>query len=46
LFDTDARDPWTLAATAVVLMLVALAAASVPAARGTRIMPNQALRDQ
>ena len=30
LFDTDARDPWTLAATALVLMLVALAAASCP----------------
>jgi putative ABC transport system permease protein len=46
LFDTDARDPWTLAITAVILMLVALAAASVPATRGTRIMPIQALRVQ
>jgi len=44
LFDTDARDPWTLAATAAMLMLVALTAASVPARRGTRITPIQALR--
>jgi putative ABC transport system permease protein len=44
LFDTDARDPWTLAATAAVLMLVAVAAATVPARRGTRIAPVQALR--
>jgi putative ABC transport system permease protein len=44
LFDTDARDPWTLAMTAIVLTVVALAAASVPARRGTRITPIQALR--
>jgi ABC-type antimicrobial peptide transport system permease subunit len=44
LFDTDARDPWTLAVTAIVLTLVALGAASVPARRGTRITPVQALR--
>lgn len=46
LYDTDARDPWTLAATAVVLLAVALLAAAVPALRGTRIMPTQALREQ
>jgi putative ABC transport system permease protein len=46
LFETDARDPWTLAITAVTLMAVALAAAAVPALRGTRITPVQALRVQ
>jgi putative ABC transport system permease protein len=46
LFDTDARDPLTLAGTAAVLMVVAVAAASVPAVRGTRIAPVQALRVQ
>jgi putative ABC transport system permease protein len=46
LFDTNARDPWTLLATALVLTIVALAAASIPARRGTRIMPIQALRVQ
>jgi putative ABC transport system permease protein len=44
LFETSARDPWTLAATALVLTLVAVAAAVVPAVRGTRITPVQALR--
>jgi putative ABC transport system permease protein len=44
LFETDARDPWTLAMTSVVLALVAIVAASVPAVRGTRIAPVQALR--
>jgi putative ABC transport system permease protein len=43
LFDTDARDPWTLAITAIVLTVVALAAASIPARRGTRVAPMQAL---
>ena len=46
LYDTDARDPWTLGLTALVLLSVALLAAMVPALRGTRIMPIQALRVQ
>jgi putative ABC transport system permease protein len=46
LFDTDARDPWTLALTALVLMIVAVVAAVVPAVRGTRVSPIQALRVQ
>ena len=46
LFDTDARDPWTLALTALVLMIVAVVAAVVPAVRGTRVSPIQALREQ
>jgi putative ABC transport system permease protein len=46
LFNTDARDPLTLAGTAMVLMVVAVAAAAVPAVRGTRIAPVQALRVQ
>jgi putative ABC transport system permease protein len=44
LFNTDARDPLTLAGTAMVLLIVAVAAASLPAFRGTRITPIQALR--
>ena len=46
LFETDARDPWTLGVTALVLVSVALFAALVPALRGTRIAPTQALRVQ
>jgi ABC-type antimicrobial peptide transport system permease subunit len=46
LYDTDARDPWTLGLTAIVLVSVALLAAMVPALRGTRIAPTQALRVQ
>jgi putative ABC transport system permease protein len=46
LYETNARDPWTLGITALVLLLVALAAALVPALRGTRIVPTQALRVQ
>jgi ABC-type lipoprotein release transport system permease subunit len=44
LFETGARDPWTLAVTAVVLVLVALIASYVPARRGTRVAPVEALR--
>ena len=43
---TPTPRPWTLAITALVLTVVALAAASVPARRGTRIAPIQALRVQ
>ena len=44
LFETGARDPWTLAFTAAVLVLVALVASYVPARRGTRVAPVEALR--
>jgi putative ABC transport system permease protein len=44
LFQTTALDPLTYAATAVMLMLVAVFAAYVPARRGTRIAPTDALR--
>jgi putative ABC transport system permease protein len=41
LYDTDARDPWTLGATAIVLLIVAITAASVPAFRGTASRPSR-----
>ncbi|HUE87375.1 MAG TPA: ABC transporter permease [Vicinamibacterales bacterium] len=44
LFETEPLDPLTFAATAVVLMLVATLASYVPARRGTRIAPTEALR--
>jgi putative ABC transport system permease protein len=44
LYNTPARDPWTFAATAAVLIVVAALASYVPARRGTRIAPIQALR--
>ena len=44
LFETRARDPWTLAVTALVLLVVALIASYVPARRGTRVAPVEALR--
>ena len=44
LFETEALDPWTFAGTAVVLMLVATLASYVPARRGTRVAPIEALR--
>jgi len=44
LFQTEALDPWTFAGTAVVLMLVATLASYVPARRGTRVAPIEALR--
>jgi putative ABC transport system permease protein len=44
LFETEPVDVWTFAATAVVLVLVAIIASYVPARRGTRIAPVEALR--
>jgi len=44
LFETEPLDAWTFAATAIVLMAVATLASYVPARRGTRIAPVEALR--
>jgi putative ABC transport system permease protein len=44
LFETQPLDPATFAATALVLMAVATIASYVPARRGTRIAPTEALR--
>jgi putative ABC transport system permease protein len=46
LYQTDARDPWTFAATALVLLIVATLASYVPARRGTRVAPIEALRTE
>jgi putative ABC transport system permease protein len=44
LFETEPLDPATFAATAVVLTMVATVASYVPARRGMRIAPTEALR--
>lgn len=44
LFDTPARDPWTIAVVTVVLMATAVLAAGIPALRAARVDPNTALR--
>ena len=44
LYETGARDPWTFAATALVLIIVATLASYIPARRGTRVAPVEALR--
>jgi putative ABC transport system permease protein len=44
LYQTEARDPWTFAATALLLVLVATLASYIPARRGTRVAPVEALR--
>jgi putative ABC transport system permease protein len=44
LFETDPIDPWTFAGTAVLLGAVAMLASYVPARRGMRVDPIQALR--
>ena len=46
LFETEPLDPLTFAGTALVLMLVATFASYVPARRGTRIAPTEALRTE
>jgi ABC-type antimicrobial peptide transport system permease subunit len=44
LFGVEPLDPWTFAATAFVLLVVAAVASYVPARRGTHIAPVDALR--
>jgi putative ABC transport system permease protein len=44
LFETQPLDPLTFASTAIVLALVAALASYIPARRGTRIAPTEALR--
>jgi putative ABC transport system permease protein len=44
LYETEPLDPVTFIVTAVLLTVVAMLASFVPARRGTRIAPNQALR--
>jgi ABC-type antimicrobial peptide transport system permease subunit len=44
LYETEPRDPWTFAATALVLIIVATLASYIPARRGTRVAPVEALR--
>ena len=44
LFETDAADPLTFAATALLLLAVALAGCYVPARRATTVSPLTALR--
>ena len=44
LFGVSADDPWTYAAAAAILLLVALSAGFIPAFRASRISPMTALR--
>jgi len=44
LFGVSPNDPWTLAASAAILLAVALAAGFIPALRASRISPLSALR--
>ena len=44
LFATEPLDPWTFTLTAIILLLVAMAASFVPARRSTRLSPLDALR--
>jgi ABC-type antimicrobial peptide transport system permease subunit len=45
LYETTPADPISLAAVAMLLMVVAVVASLVPARRATRIQPVEALRD-
>jgi putative ABC transport system permease protein len=44
LYDVEPLDPWTFAVTALVLLVVATVASYVPARRGMRMAPVDALR--
>jgi ABC-type antimicrobial peptide transport system permease subunit len=44
LFQTEPLDPWTFVVTAAVLLAVATVASYVPARRGMRMAPVEALR--
>jgi len=44
LYQVSPHDPWTFAAIALLLGLVALAASALPGLRATRVSPIEALR--
>ena len=44
LFDVNAADPWTFAATSLLILAVALAASLIPAWRAIKVDPVVALR--
>jgi putative ABC transport system permease protein len=46
LYDTEPLDLWTFGTTALILIMVAMVACFVPAHRGTRVAPMDALRTE
>jgi ABC-type lipoprotein release transport system permease subunit len=44
LYEVEPLDPWTFAVTALVLLVVATVASYLPARRGMRMAPVDALR--
>ena len=46
LYDVYPLDPWTFAGTTLVLLCVVALASFVPARRGMRMMPVEALRTE